>query len=75
MPKAVTPKNFEDAMQQLETLVRDMENGNLPLEAALSAYQQGSALVKFCQSTLTEAEQRLQVLDNGMLKDMDTPDE
>lgn len=47
---------FEVAMQQLETIVKQLEQGDMPLEQALTAYQKGIELSQFCQKTLTEAE-------------------
>ena len=56
------PKNFETALTELETLVAQMENGQLPLEQSLAAYKQGTELLKFCQATLQDAEQQVRVL-------------
>ena len=65
---APAPASFEEAVSRLETLIRDMESGQLPLEASLAAYQQGSELIRFCQGRLAQAEQQLSVLENGELK-------
>lgn len=65
---APAPASFEEAVSRLETLIRDMESGQLPLEASLAAYQQGSELIRFCQVRLAQAEQQLSVLENGELK-------
>lgn len=65
-----TPKSFEDALSRLEALTQAMQSGDMPLEEALAAYQEGSALVKFCQNKLAEVEQKLQVLDAGELKEL-----
>ena len=62
---AVAPKNFEAAMAELDVLVEKMENGQLPLEESLSAYQRGSELIKYCEKVLSDAQQRIQVLDGG----------
>ena len=64
-----SPASFEAAMAELEALVEKMENGQLPLEASLAAYQRGTELLKFCESVLKDAEQKIKVLDNGILKD------
>lgn len=64
---ASTPKNFESAVTELENIVQEMENGNLPLEQALDRYQRGTELLKYCQETLQAAEQRVSQLDNGRL--------
>lgn len=63
------PKNFEAAMAELDKLVEKMDSGKLPLEESLSAYQRGIELIKYCESVLAEAQQRIQVLDGGELKD------
>lgn len=53
------PPNFEELMQQLETLVASMESGELSLEASLKAYEEGVRLTRLCQQQLAEAEQRV----------------
>ncbi len=63
------PNSFESAMAELEDLVEKMENGQLPLEASLTAYQRGTELLKYCETVLKDAEQKIKVLDNGTLKD------
>ena len=65
---APAPASFVEAVSRLETLIRDMESGQLPLEASLAAYQQGSELIRFCQARLAQAEQQLSMLENGELK-------
>ncbi len=59
------PKNFEAAMAELDLLVEKMESGQLPLEESLSAYQRGAELIKYCERVLSDAQQRIQVLDSG----------
>jgi exodeoxyribonuclease VII small subunit len=63
------PKNFESALAELESLVQTMESGKLALEESLAAYQRGAELLKFCQSRLDDAEQRVRVLEAGVLKE------
>jgi len=62
--------NFEEALDQLETLVEDMEGGDLSLEDSLKAFEQGIKLTRECQAALTAAEQKVQLLleENGQLK-------
>ena len=67
---ASEPKNFEAALAELDQLVEKMENGQLPLEESLSAYQRGTELLKFCETVLKDAEQKIKVLDGGELKDL-----
>ncbi len=69
MSTATTPKNFEAAMAELDKLVEKMDSGKLPLEESLTAYQRGTELIKYCEGVLADAQQRIQVLDGGELKD------
>ena len=71
MPKISPPppKNFEAALAELDLLVEKMESGQLPLDQSLTAYQRGTELLKFCESMLKDAEQKIKVLDGGELKD------
>ncbi len=68
MKKGVTARakretiNFEAALQQLNTLVEQMEQGHLSLEESLSHFESGIQLVRQCQQSLQEAEQRIQIL-------------
>jgi exodeoxyribonuclease VII small subunit len=68
--KHAPPKDFESALQELETLVADMESGRLNLEAALAAYKRGSFLAAYCQKTLDAADQQVKMLDDGVLRDL-----
>ncbi|MBG6247399.1 MULTISPECIES: exodeoxyribonuclease VII small subunit [Symbiopectobacterium] len=54
--------SFEDALQQLEQIVTRLESGDLPLEAALSAFESGIQLARQGQLQLQQAEQRVQIL-------------
>ncbi len=54
--------DFEKSLQELETLVTTMEQGDLPLEEALKAFERGVALTRTCQQALSAAEQRVQIL-------------
>ena len=61
---------FERALEELERLVARMEEGKLPLEESLAAYQRGTELLKFCESKLTDAQARIAVLEGGELRDL-----
>lgn len=67
-PSAVANLRFEAALAELEKLVASMEAGQLPLEESLEAYRRGVELLQHCQKQLTDAEARVRVLDNGVLK-------
>ncbi len=60
--------NFEQALEQLDALVRRMESGELGLDESLAAYRRGAQLARFCQGKLAVAEQELQKLDDEVLK-------
>jgi exodeoxyribonuclease VII small subunit len=60
---------FEKALEELEALVARMEDGKLPLEESLAAYQRGAELIKFCESKLADAQARIAILDGGELRD------
>jgi exodeoxyribonuclease VII small subunit len=55
-------------MQELETLVRRLESGEMPLDQLLIGYQQGAALLQFCRDKLQSVEDQIKVLDEGALK-------
>lgn len=62
------PSSYEDAMQELEALVRRLESGEMPLDQLLSGYQRGAALLQFCRERLQAVEDQIKVLDDGTLK-------
>jgi exodeoxyribonuclease VII small subunit len=51
--------SFEDALAELETIVRGLEGGQQKLEDAIKAYERGAALRKHCEDKLAEAEMRV----------------
>jgi exodeoxyribonuclease VII small subunit len=63
-----SPTSYEDAMQELEALVRRLESGEMPLDQLLSGYQRGAALLQFCRDKLQAVEDQIRVLDEGALK-------
>ena len=68
-PSAPEALTFEKALEELESLVARMEDGKLPLEESLAAYQRGAELIKFCESKLSDAQARVAILDGGELRD------
>lgn len=54
--------SFEDALAELEQIVRGLESGQQKLEDAISAYERGVALRRHCETKLEEAEARVQVI-------------
>lgn len=66
---ATTPMKFEAALAELELIVQSMEGGRLPLEESIAAYRRGSELLKHCQQQLSDAERKIQILEDGTLRD------
>jgi exodeoxyribonuclease VII small subunit len=64
-----TIKDFESAIAELETLVKTLEDGDLPLEKSLELFERGVQLSRFCHSRLEQAERRVEILtDRGEVK-------
>jgi len=65
-----TIKDFEAAIAELEKLVRQLEEGDLPLDKSLALFERGVELSRYCHSQLGEAQRRIEVLtERGELKD------
>ena len=54
--------NFEKSLERLETLVDEMESGELALEEMIKHFEEGSKLVALCTKKLTEVEQKIEKL-------------
>lgn len=54
---------FEDSLGELERIVAAIEDGQMPLQDALDAYQRGMTLLRQCHDTLSAAEQQIRTLD------------
>ena len=59
---------FEDALEELETIVQHMEDGTLSLDQSLAAYRRGAELVKTCESALEHVKEQVRVLDGELLR-------
>ena len=63
MAKKEAPQpSFEAALQRLEEVLEALEHGNLNLEEALKAFEEGVNLVRFCHGKLDEVERRVELL-------------
>ncbi len=67
-----TSTQFETSLQKLESLVKNLESGSLPLEEALTAFQEGVGLVKNCQTLLAQAEQKVEILIKASADSIET---
>ncbi len=59
------PKSFEAAVARLSEIVTALEDGSAPLDASLALYEEGIALVRYCNETLDDAERKVKVLVRG----------
>ena len=66
--------SFEAAMERLESLISAMETGEIPLADMVSKFEEGSKLLKTCQSQLQEAELTIEKLDleTGSIESFDS---
>lgn len=64
---------FEDALAQLEKIVRSLEEGNVPLDNSLALFEEGTKLVRFCNDKIDAAEQKVKILTekNGLMTEED----
>ncbi|GGB51479.1 exodeoxyribonuclease 7 small subunit [Roseibium aquae] len=56
----ISALSFEDGLKQLEAIVRELEQGNVPLERSISMYERGAALRKHCDTLLQAAEAKVE---------------
>ena len=61
-PPPLESLSFEDALKELETIVRGMESGQMPLEQAMAAYARGNALKDYCAQKLDAAKLQVEQL-------------
>ena len=56
---------FEKSLERLEVIVKKLENGDLPLDDSLALFEEGSALIRTCNSLIDEAEQKVTLLSTN----------
>jgi len=70
---------FEKSLERLETIVREMESGELSLEKMMKHFEEGMGLVGICSRKLNEVERKIEVLvkkgDQTILAPFATPEE
>ena len=61
---------FEENLEKLETIVKDLENGNVPLDEAIDKYSEAMKLAKVCDEKLKNAEEAINMIlkDDGSLE-------
>ncbi|MFH1157772.1 MAG: exodeoxyribonuclease VII small subunit [Pseudomonadota bacterium] len=62
MSKSAAPENlsFEDALSELEKIVRQLESGGADLKSSIDSYERGMALKKLCEGKLKEAQAKIE---------------
>ena len=56
------PKSFEDALEELEKILSDIEGSNVGLEESLNKYERGNFLIQHCRTVLNTAEKQIELL-------------
>ena len=62
---AINTLSFEQALTELETIVRGLEKGDTPLEQSIESYERGVALKKHCESKLRDAQAKIEKITVG----------
>ena len=70
LPREIAAMSFEDALKELEQIVRRLEDGSAKLDEAISAYERGALLKRHCEAKLAEAKAKI---DTIALDGMGTP--
>lgn len=65
LPPDILKLSFEEAMAELEKLVRQLEDGKAKLDDAIGAYERGALLKRHCEAKLREAEARIEQITLG----------
>jgi exodeoxyribonuclease VII small subunit len=61
----IPPKNFEEALGELEQILGEMEGGEVGLEQTLVKYERGAFLIQYCRGVLNGAEKQIELLSKG----------
>ena len=56
--------SFEEALKDLEKIVEDLNNGDMELEKAITAYEKGIKLKNICEERLKNAQERIELIQN-----------
>ena len=64
-------ENFEESMKKLETIVTELENGNLNLDESVKKFEEGMKIAKQCNNILEDAEKKITIIleEDGELKE------
>ena len=65
IPADIAKMSFEDALAQLEEILRNLEGGDSALDDAIASYERGAALKRHCESKLRQAQARVEKISLG----------
>ncbi len=65
IPEDIAKLSFEEALDALETIVRNLERGETALEQAIDVYERGNLLRQHCARKLAEAKARIEKIEEG----------
>lgn len=69
IPKDIAKLSFEQALEQLENIVRDLEGGDGDLEQSIEGYARGALLKRHCEAKLKDAQARIDKIVTGSADD------
>ncbi len=72
MTKDLSSLSFEDALNELEKIVHNLETGQQKLEEAIISYERGALLQRYCEKKLNEAEARVKMIVKKDDQSLDT---
>lgn len=62
LPKDIAGLSFEEALKELEAIVKQLEQGQVKLDEAITAYERGALLKKHCEQKLAEAKMKVEMI-------------
>lgn len=65
IPADIAKMKFEEALAELEKIVRELEDGKVELDGAIGKYERGAALKKHCEAKLAEAQARIEKISQN----------
>ncbi len=65
--------DFETQLKRLQDIVRQLEQGDLPLEKGVELFKEGTELAKACRKRLDEAKSEVDILSEGVLREFQAP--
>jgi len=65
IPDEIKALSFEDALSELEDIVRSLESGDTKLDGAIAAYERGALLKQHCEDKLAQAKERVEKIAVG----------